>query len=240
MYVYIVPRRLSSDLPKGTVAINLVARNRMDILLLFLRIVRYLFQNGVAGEGLVWSNEEDKTGIFIEVMSAELLSSTNMRPAIFIDVGEVIYRKTALMENKSSMGMNGSMRKFSEHNLQVSMTIIGRNKIEAEKIGERLAQTLFLLNDVIKENTKNIEDIDPIRLSKVSPLPQGNSPAGDSTKAFSSAVTFGVKYYLEFGLLQQGDLFTSLNFKVTSTNKDGGDDNFVVESTQVYKKVIKK
>ena len=240
MHIVVTPRRSVPGLPAGVVPINVIAQNRRDILLLVLRVIRYLFQNGVAGDKLKWNNDMDKTGIFIEKSSPELLSNTNMRPAIFISVGEVIYAHTALLDDKSEATGDGNMKKFSRHKLAIYLTVVGRNETEAEKIGDRLSQALYLLTDEIKMNTVNIESVDGIRLGRTSPLPQGNSPAGDSIKAFSVQVTFSITYYLEFGLMQVGDLFTSMNFTVVSTDQSGEPGELEIESTQVYPELIRK
>lgn len=242
MYVFIVPKATSADPKSPELPINLVAENRTDILLLFLRIIRYLFQNRVCGEKLIWDNDSEKTGIYIEVLSPELIQNTNMRPAVFIDAGEVTYQFSALMDNKASMDLYGKSTKFSQHNITMDLTVVGRNKLESSYIAERIAAALFLITESIKENTKNIETIDNFRVGRPQPLnTESLGPGGDTSLAFLTRVSFSATYFLQFGQMQVGDLFTSMNFKVTSKEQDGSksDEEFTIESNQVYTKFIR-
>jgi len=140
---------------------------------------------------------------------------------LFIDVGQVVYSEDATNMNLSqSHGGNGT--KYSHHNLGISITAIGRNKLETHKIAERTAAALFLLKYEILEHTKNLETIGPITVSRISPARGGpGTIAGDTTLAFTASISFPVSYYLEFPFMHVGDLFTSSNFTVKSESKDG-------------------
>ena len=245
MYTYVVPEPGNGIAnPSGSsrpVAINMLAGNRTDILLLFLRVVRYLFQNGVAGDNLVWNDDPSKTGIWIEHVSPEIFNDDNKRPAIFLDVGEVTYADVALLNNRSSMDGKGNYRKYSHHNLSVSMQVIGRNKIETHKIAERAGSALYLIKVQILEHTVNLESIGPIQIGRVSPIRAGaGSIAGDTTLAFSSTLAFRAVYYLEFPMMQVGDLFTTANFSVTPTSKDGTETAAPLEGNMVYTDLVNK
>jgi len=243
MYTFVIPERkrhhpASPD--SGVVEINMLAANRTDILLLFLRVIRYLFQNGVAGDSLLWDGDESKTGIWIENLSPEVFADDNKRPAIFIDVGDVTYADVALLGNRTKMDMKGKYRKYSRHDLQVSLTVIGRNKIETHKIAERLGAALYLIKEQILEHTVNIESIGPIAVGRVSQVRSGaGSMAGDTTLAFSASVNFRTVYYLEFPLMQVGELFTNANFEVTPTSKEGAETADPLSGHMIYKSLIR-
>ena len=234
MYIHITPEGVEGTNHK---VIDLVVENRMDMLLLFLRVIRYLYQNNIAGEQYTWDNDMEKTRIYIENNSPELLAQTNMRPAIFLDVGETMFQHRALMDDKASMDMRGGSTKFSEHNVQFYITIIGRNKMEAGFLAERTGAALYILTENIKEHTRNINTIDGIRVGRIVPLPNGvGSPGGDTSLAFSCQLSFSVNYYLQHMIMDQvGDLFSTATFKVTSTHAtdSSSTDSFVVVSEQI-------
>ena len=225
MYTFVVPERDPRSVhgPNSPIVeINMIAANRTDILLLFLRVVRYLFQNGVADDNLIWDGDEQKTKIWIENMSPEIFSDDNKRPALFIDVGDTSYGDVSLLNNRSQHDGKGNYAKYSRHELSVSITVVGRNKIETHKIAERLGAALYLIKEQILEHTVNLESIGTISVGRVSQLRAGpGSIAGDTTLALTSTVAFRTVYYLEFPMMQVGDLFTSCNFTVTPTSKDG-------------------
>lgn len=237
MYTAIRPDRAgNAGVQTGSVAfINLTAENRTDILLLFLRVMRYLFQNGVAGTNLIWSGDDSKTKIWIENLSPEIFADDNKRPAIFIDVGDVTYADITLNDNRATSDGKGNYTKLSKHNLSVSMQVIGRNKIETHRISERLAAALYLIKDQILAHTTNLESIGPINVGRVSQVRSGaGSIAGDTTLAFSASVTFRAVYFLEFPMMQVGDLFTSANFTLTPTSKDGAETADDLKGDMVY------
>ena len=241
MYIVPVQQGTSPVSPSpNVVEIRMLARNRTDILLMFLRVIRYLFQNGIAGENLVWDGDDTKTKIWIENNSPEIFQDDNKRPAIFIDVGTVTYATTALNDNKATYHM-GTYSKYSEHDLAISLTVIGRNKIETHKLSERLGASLYVLQEEIVAHTVNLESISPIQVGQVTQLRAGpGSIAGDTTLAFTAPVSFRVKYYLEFPMMQIGDLFTSATFEITPTSKDGTETAADVKINMVYSGLINR
>lgn len=222
----IQPIRKATDTDESIVPIHVRLQSRADLLALVLRIIRYFFQQGVAG--LTWTDDPN-TDIFIEDSFMENPEDVNMFPSIIISMGGAPFNETAMMQNISQYNLNNRVV-FVHQTTSFNMEIKGRNKLETYKISEAIAAILFLAKDEILKHATDIEDIRGINVGSVSPV--SNLIDGQNNLlGYKSNVTFSIFYKLEFKKVPIGGLFTTAIFVPSGESKDG-------TSTHTYEKKV--
>lgn len=200
--------------------LQVLVQNKSDVVILVLRLIRYLFQQGIAGEDLKWQDEDAGlvSGIYIEDSFPELIDMDNPRASIIISEGGIVYDDRFLNENRGYSNL-GVYTVASMHNLGIQLTVIGRNKLETRKISEAIAASMFVLKPQILNYTPNIERIGPISVGSVTPMNRVGQ-SGDSPFFYQTTVNFSVEYKLEFPMDQCGDFFTAFLYTINATNTE--------------------
>jgi len=202
------------------VPIKVYISNRADLTALLLRVLRYLFQQGIAGKDLIWSDSET-CKIWIEDSFLESPDNVNTVPSITLSCGGISFTKETTDRNRTMYDLDTS-DVYSRHLIPVTLEIRGRNKLETYKISEVVAAALFLLTPQITENCPNIYDIINIQASPISPL-SNLEQAGDDSKIFAASVSFLVEYCVGFRVFKLGDLFTAAVFVGNVSSKSNAD-----------------
>lgn len=214
--------RLPEDkITDDAVPIEVYIGNRADLVVLLLRILRYLFQEGLCGPDYKWTNDED-TGITIEDSFLENPNEFDTKPAITISCGGISFTKESIDRNKTSYNLD-DYDMYTRHFLPVNLDIRGRNKLETYRLSETLAAALFLLTETIVEYCPNIEDITQVSASPIVPL-SDLEQAGDDGKQFRATVSFVIEYFVMFRMFKLGDLFTATVFQGDVAAKSDSDD----------------
>lgn len=208
--MYIFKEVNESTATPDAVPIKVFISNRADLVALLLRILRYLFQQGIAGSELLWKDDPETTGITIEDSFLENPEELDMCPAITVSCGGITFNKESIDRNKMTYNLD-NYDVYSRHLIPINLDIRGRNKLETYKMSEVVAAALFLLTPQITESCPNIIDIQSISASPIVPL-SNLEQAGDDGKQFNANVSFVVEYFVGFKMYKLGDLFSAAVF----------------------------
>lgn len=200
----IVPSKPLENNDPNVLPIRVVLQNRADLLAVFLRFFRLLFQSGACGDGLLW-RDSDKTGIWIYDASPENPGKVpeNPVPGIKLEIGGARYYQNFESADGASAGGVGTKDRTYYRAVGISVEVRGRNKAETYKITDTAADLLMIMKPFLLGEVQNLDTMESPTLAPVLALNQAG-PSGDSPLIFQSGFSFNVTYFVSFNILEKG------------------------------------
>ena len=185
--------------------------DRVDLLSVMLRFVRYMFSD--PNTDYYWHKDPKKSTISVQDVFAENTSKSAIIPAITLSMGGQMYNIETLGNNQMSNALDSS-KHFVKFTTAISVDVIGRNKLEAFRLTDTLANFLFLFKGDLMEHCTDITNIENIQVSPIQPSQQYQSK-----RYFEGNVSFAVEYKLAFNLVPLAQLFTEATFSQLAENE---------------------
>lgn len=175
------------------IPIQMIVQTRMDIIKVYLRVLRYLGSVGAFGEDLIWTDDKD-TKLNIQKVGDDHYGDVNYLPIFVIDIGGYRIEDKYFMNSAvdSSRGQGTSF--VSDMEPGINITVRGRDDIETYRLADTLADYLRILKPDILGAVKNLEIMGGISVGKATP---SNDSSGNPY-CWECSVSFGVratKYY---------------------------------------------
>lgn len=189
----IIPRRPLDNNNPELLPIQMIIETRLDVLAVYLRVLRYLGSIGVYGKSLVWEDSPDSR-LYIAKLSANSIGKdANPVPAILVSVGGYQTGEKYLSQSMVSSGRDGSAR-LTEMNPPVSIVVRGRDELEATRLADLTSGYLDTLRPDILASVVNLEFMSGIGVGAVDKLRDnsGNPYLWECSLGFSVSVN---RYY---------------------------------------------
>ena len=186
----IVPRVKPGNKDPELLPISVIIETRLDVIVVILRVLRYLGSVGVYGPGLIWEDSKDSP-LFINKVGEDPYDDANMIPSMTVDIGGYrIPEDKYLYENAVNTSQHGTDF-YSELNTGVQILIKGRSDVEVYNLADNTADYLKLLKPDIVGSVENLEEMFSITAGKVVPTTDASASPGK----FECMVTVSIKAY---------------------------------------------
>jgi hypothetical protein len=143
-------------------------KSSIDIIGMFLAIIRDRFSNNPVNFPWQWSQDETISRIFIDAGGVENYSNNDARPAIFIDRSNIVYRKIAMNE-LADYSLRDSRKTYISKGVgEVYLDCVSKNRGESSLLGD-ICSTHLLMSDDIFRALYSFQDIGPVNLGVAQP-----------------------------------------------------------------------
>jgi hypothetical protein len=145
----------------------MIIEDRMDIIALYLRVLRHVSARGGLGDSLCW-HDGDNSPVYIakQASSTEFANEVNPLPALLVKIGG--YRTAEMFMSQSMVNthQDGSSR-LSELNTSVRISVRGRSEPETYRLADVLSKHLDTLRPAILASALNLEAMSGISTGEV-------------------------------------------------------------------------
>lgn len=148
------------------IPITMVLEHRLDALKVFLRVLRYLGQCSAFGENLIWEDSK-KSPLYIAQMNDDKFGDVNYLPSMWLDIGGYGVGETHLYESAVSTTKGEGTTVMDNINPSISIVVRAVSDLQAYKLADSLVGYLRVLRRSILSSVKNLENIGPISVGRV-------------------------------------------------------------------------
>lgn len=186
----IVPSKRVDNTDPEVLPIHMVVENRMDIMAVFLRVLRYISSVGALGDNLCW-DDSDKSPIYIAdyASATEFASEVNPLPAMLLRIGGYGTGDRYMGHSMVDSSQEGTSR-LDNMSPGLQIAVRGRNKTETYFLSDKLTREINTLRPAIIASALNMEYMSGINVGEVSRLndTSGNPYIWECMLSFSVSV----------------------------------------------------
>lgn len=199
----IVPEKAPHNTNPEVIPVRMILETRLDALALFLRVFRYLGQKGAWGPKLIWSDDPEKSGIYIAKYAANSIGKdANPLPAILLSIGGYQTGEQFLTQSAVDIDPKNGTTKMTIVSTSISVSIRGQNEQQTYMIADRSSLLLDAARPQIVAAADNLDHMSGISVGPVNKLtdPSGNPYLWECNLGFSITVNrfFNTKNYTGF------------------------------------------
>jgi len=163
----IVPVKPVDSTDPELLPIRMIIEDRMDIIALYLRVLRHVSARGGMGETLRWE-DSDTSPIYIakHASGTEFANEVNPLPALLIKIGGYRTNEMFLSQSMVNTHQEGSSR-LSDLSPSIRISVRGRSEPETYRLSDILSKHLDTLRPAILASALNLEFMSGITTGEV-------------------------------------------------------------------------
>ena len=189
-----------------------LAKSPLEILGLFLTVLRARFTGNDDSFPWAWSSEDSETSIFIEVGSGDESGSKDVRPAVYVDRGPVVFPKVVIGDFAGGELHSGAKAFYTAATGQIVIDCVSKNRGESAVLGELVQSFLLMTSDIILR-TYSLRDMTPVTLG-------GTEVWEKDDRLFNTRVTSQISYDVKWGITPAAGKVAEVVAKVINAQGD--------------------
>lgn len=172
----------------------ILPKSPLDIMGLFLTVVRARFTEETAGADFpwLWKDNVGETKIHIEAGSGDDITSKDVRPSIFVDRGPIVFPKVAIGDFAGGTLHTGERAFYTTGTGQMNIDCVSKSRGESAILGELVQSFVLMSSDIILQ-TYNLRDVTPVTLG-------GTEVWEKDDRLFNTRVTSQISYDVKWGV----------------------------------------
>lgn len=189
----IIPAKVSNNDNRELLPIEMVLENRMDMMIVLLRVLRYLGSVGAWGPNLIWEDSKDSP-IGIYKFGENHYGDVNKLPRMVVSIGGYRLPDSRYLYGDATDTSQRGTDRNSDMNIGMNIQILGRSDTETYRLTDSTADYLKALRPSIIASVVNLEDIAGITVGSVNPS-RDNSGNPYMWESSISLGTYAYKFY---------------------------------------------
>lgn len=170
----------------------ILSKSPLDILGLFLTVIRARFTDTPEAFPWKWSDNDSATTIYIEVGSGDEVGKKDVRPAIYVDRGPVVFPKVVIGDFAGGQLHTGKSAFYTAATGQINVDCVSKNRGESAILAELVQSFLLMSSDLIIK-TYTLRDVTPVTLG-------GTEVWDKDDRLFNTRVTSQISYDVKWGV----------------------------------------
>jgi hypothetical protein len=170
----------------------ILSKSPLDILGLFLTVIRARFTSVPEDFPWEWNESDSQTSVYIEVGAGDEVGLKDVRPAIYVDRGPVVFPKVVIGDFAGGQLHTGKKAYYTAATGQINIDCVSKNRGESAILGE-LVQSFVLMSSDLILRTYNLRDVTPVTLG-------GTEVWEKDDRLFNTRVTSQISYDVKWGI----------------------------------------